>query len=282
MSKIKITKFFLFIMFLTSANVIAGAWTQRANGGFYKLGLRYIGATNVYESDGTKTEIPKLTDFFVTLYCENGLNDKLTVIVNLSLFESIKIDDFKNNGVILTKGGSNSGLADSEFGFRYRIWQREGSVLSTELLLGLPIGDDNNRLGLSTGDGEFNQIFNILYGKSFYPLPLYLTMQVGFNNHTAGFSDEIKYAAEIGYNSNPGILLALKIHGVETLENGSKNVFGGMYGLHSNNQKYLAFGPEVSYSIINSMGFAIGFESAANTANVLSAIAYSIGIYYKN
>jgi hypothetical protein len=272
----------LFIIISFSTSLSAGAWTQKANGGFYKLGVRYISATNYYDKEGKKNEIPKLTNLFLSLYSEYGATDQLTIIANLSVLESIKIEDQEYNGILVSKGSSNSGLADSEIGARYRIWQGEGSLLSTELFLGIPIGNSKNRMGLNTGDGEFNQILNILYGKSFYPLPSYLSAQVGFNNRNAGFSDEIKYAIEIGYNLYPSILLALKIHGVETLENGSKNVLGGMYGLHSNNQKYLAFGPELSYSFANSMGFAIGFESAANAANVLSAIAYSIGIYFKN
>jgi len=111
---------------------------------------------------------------------------------------------------------------------------------------------------------------------------LYLSAQVGFNNRTGGFSDEIRYATEIGFNFIPSMLQALKIHGVQPLENGDDFVYGGNYGFHSNNQKYLAFGPELNYSFTKSIGISLGFESATNAANVPSALAYSFGIYFKN
>jgi outer membrane putative beta-barrel porin/alpha-amylase len=267
---------------MTFSNLYAGAWTQKANSGFYKLGMRYISATNLYDKDGNKIEIPKLTNLFIALYGEYGLNDQLTLIANFSLLESIKIDDFKNNGNVVLKGSSNNGIADSELGLRYKIWQGEGSILSTELFFGIPVGDTENKNGLYTGDNEFNQNINILLGQSFYPFPLYFSAQIGFNNRAGGFSDEVRYATEIGFNFIPNLLLALKIYGVETLENGSDNVVGGSYGFHSNNQKYLAFGPELNYSITNSIGLSLGFESATNAANVPSALAYSFGIYFKN
>jgi len=270
------------LLSFTFNNIYAGAWTQKKNSGFYKLGLRYISANNVYDKDGNKIEVPKLTNLFIALYGEYGINDQFTLIANLSLLESIKVEDQIDNGSIVSKGGSNSGIADSEIGFRYKFWQGEGSVFSTELIFGLPIGNTDNKLGLYMGDDEFNQNVNVLFGQSFYPLPLYLSTQVGFNNRTGGFSDEIRYAAEIGFSFIPSVLLAFKINGTQTLENGSETVLGGGYGFHSNDQKYLAFGPELIYSFTKSIGISLGFESATNASNVPSALAYSFGVYFKN
>ena len=42
--------FILIVIILSSIsfnNLFAGAWTQKKNSGFYKLGLRYISANNV-------------------------------------------------------------------------------------------------------------------------------------------------------------------------------------------------------------------------------------------
>lgn len=275
---------FLILVFyiLISVNLNAGAWTQEKNGGFYKLGMRYISTTTVYDNDGNKVKIPQLTNLLLSFYAENGLNDHLTLIANASLFERIKINDFTSNGNIVSNGGSNSGIGDSELGFRYRLWHDDGSVFSTELIFGLPVGDTDNNLGLYTGDGEFNQILNILYGKSYYPVPLYLSAQVGFNNRTGGFSDEIRYSVEVGYSIVQNLLLALKIHGVQTLKNGDPIVFSGNYGFHSNDQKYLAFGPELNYSFTHSAGISFGFDSATNAANVPSALAFSFGIFFKH
>jgi len=269
------------LLSLAFNNLYAGAWTQKKNSGFYKLGIRYISSSKIYNQSGTIIEGPKFSNLFISLYGEYGINEYITLIANLSALEKITVNDYTNNK-FSQEGYSNKSISDSEFGLRYKFWNGDGSILSTELIIGLPIGDIDNKYGLYTGDGESNQIINILFGQSFYPLPLYISTQFGFNNRNEGFSDELRYAAEIGFNFIPSMLIALKIHGVQTLENGDEFVKGGSFGFHTNNQKYLAFGPELSYSITKSFGLSLGFESATNAANVPSALAYSFGIYFKN
>lgn len=279
----KISKIFIVLILLCAdLQLFAGAWTQKSGAGFYKLDLRYLNTSQYYDKDGNKIEIPTLTDVFVAFYGEYGLNDQFTIIANIGLLQNIHVKKHTNTIGTVIPSYINSNIADSEIGLRYGFWKQGNSVFSTELLLGLPIGDNKDDLFLYTGDGEFNQTLNFQFGHSFYPDPFYLSSQVGFNNRNEGYSDEFKYAAEFGYSFSEQMLIAFKIHGVETMNNGDETVFGGYAGLYANDRKYLAFGPELVYAINNSLGFSVAVESAVHTANVPSALAFSLGIYFKN
>jgi hypothetical protein len=139
-------------------------------------------------------------------------------------------------------------------------------------------GDNTQKNGLYTGDGEFNQLLRFQFGYSFFPVPVYFTSDVGFSNRSKGYSDEFRYAAEIGYNLRNKFIIAFKIRGVESLRNGNDTVTGGMGGLFANNQSYLSYGPEISYLIIRAVGLSAAIEGATRGENVLSAPAYSIGV----
>lgn len=273
--------FCLLFLFLSSANQLrAGAWTQKRGGGFYKLSFRFIQADQFYEQDGTRTDIPTLGDYTTIFYSEYGLKDWLTVVVNFAAFKRVTLNKQvgSTTGFVYFEGDSKSGVADSEIGVRLGFLRGGNSVLSTEILFGLPIGDDDQSNGLLTGDGEFNQLVKAQFGHSFYPLPIYFTAEAGFNNRTNGYSDEWHYAAEIGYTFSKKFLVSFKIRGVESRKN-SNAVTGS--ALFANNQSYLSYGPEINYMINEKLGLSAQVEGATNAENVLSAPAFSFGVFIK-
>ncbi len=271
--------FCLLFLFLSSANQLrAGAWTQKRGGGFYKLSFRFIQADQFYEQDGTRTDIPTLGDYTTIFYSEYGLKDWLTVVVNFAAFKRVTLNKQvgSTTGFVYFEGDSKSGVADSEIGVRLGLLRGGNSVLSTEVLFGLPIGDDSQSNGLLTGDGEFNQLVKAQFGHSFYPLPIYFTAEAGFNNRTNGYSDEWHYAAEIGYTFSKMFLVSFKIRGVKSRKNG--NAVTGS-ALFANNQSYLSYGPEINYMINEKLGLSAQVEGATNAENVLSAPAFSFGVF---
>ena len=188
----------------------AGGWTQQRGVGFYKLSFRFIRAGQFYEPNGNKIGIPTLSDYTTNFYGEYGLTDRLTLVANVPVFKRVTLNKQvgNNSGFVFFEGDSKSGIADSDFGIRFGFLQSGNSVLSTEFVLGLPLGDNSQSNGLLTGDGEFNQLLKVQFGHSFYPLPLYFSTEFGFNNRTKGYSDEWYYAAEIGYTVNNKLLVS--------------------------------------------------------------------------
>lgn len=262
----------------------AGAWTQKRGRGFYKLEGRFIYAQRFFEPDGKIIDIPTLSDYTTSFYGEYGLSHRVTLIAYVPFYKRIALNRQigEPSGFVYFAGDSVSGFADSDVGVRFGLKQNRATVLSTRVMFGLPLGKDEQQNGLLTGDGEFNQLLALELGHSFYPLPLYFSGELGFNNRTQGFSDELRYAAELGYTFWGNATLAMKFVGVASLKNGADNVRGGMGGLYANNVSYLALGPSLFLQLNKNVGVTAGIDGATYGQNVLAAPSYSLGIYFKN
>ncbi len=257
---------------------LAGAWPQKRGEGYYKIGFRVTQADMFYDRSGNKMRVPTFTDFTTSFYGEYGITDRLTLLASAPFYKRLTTErEIASSGNELT----NSGFADSDVGFRVGLFGIGNSVVSAEILLGLPLGDDSHPNGLLTGDGEFNQLFRLGFGHSFYPKPAYFSVDVGFNNRTQGYSDEFHYDAEVGYTFGAKWLFDFKIRGIRSIKNGSDMVVAGVATSTANDQSYLSYGAEINYLINNSIGFILGVDSATFIENTIGAPTYSFGIFYR-
>ncbi len=269
--------FILFILFITSTEYFAGAWTQKKSSGYFQLGSQFLSAKKAYDAEGNKFPIPDFTDITINFYGEYGLTNDLSLIANIPFYRSLKFDGFPPAGEV-----SKSGISDSHLGVKIKLTEFSQNVLSASAMVGIPLGERNDSTGLWTGSEEWNQRVMVNFGRSFYPLDLYLSSSLGYNNRTNGFSDEIRYSLEGGYFVIKNkLLLILRLAGVASLKNGSLGNVSGVAGLYANDQNFLAYGPEVHYSITNKIGLIAKFESGAMVKNAPSAIAYGFGIFFK-
>ena len=261
----------------------AGAWTQKHGHGFYKLEGRFIHAQRFFEPDGQVIDIPTLSDYTISFYGEYGMSNRVTLIAYVPFYKRLTLNRQIGapSGFVYFAGDSVSGFADSDVGVRIGLKQNSSTVLSARVMFGLPLGKDEQQNGLLTGDGEFNQLLALEFGHSFYPLPLYFSGEAGLNNRTQGFSDELRYAAELGYTLWGNFTAMMKFIGVASLKNGADNVRGGMGGLYANNVSYLALGPSLFYQINKNLGITASVDGATYGQNVLAAPSYAVGIYFK-
>lgn len=262
----------------------AGAWTQKRGRGFYKLEGRFIYAQRFFEPDGKIIDIPTLSDYTMSFYGEHGASNRLTLIAYVPFYKRITLNRQigEPSGFVYFAGDSVAGFADSDVGLRFGLKQNGPTVLSARVLFGLPLGKSEQTNGLLTGDGEFNQSLALELGHSFYPLPLYFSGEAGYNNRTQGFSDEFRYAAELGYTFWNNVTLSMKFNGVASLKNGEDNIRGGMGGLYANNVSYLALGPSLFYQLNKNFGVTAGVDGATFGRNVLASPSFALGIYFKN
>lgn len=260
----------------------ADGWLQIRGRGYYKVGYRMVRATHYYEPNGNRIQIPTLGDYTVSFYGEYGLTDGITVLAYVPFFERITLNQQigQTSGFVFSEGDAVSGLADAIVGARFGLIRQGATVLSATVKLGLPLGNDDQPNGLLTGDGEFNQTIALETGHSFYPIPAYAIASVGFNQRTKGFSDEFVYTLEAGYTVAERFTIAAKVRGVESFKNGDPTV-GGQRGFNGNDQRYLAYGVEVIYTHHDTYGLSVGFEGATRAQNVLSAVAFSAGLFVK-
>ena len=271
--------FLIALLIVPQAN--AGPWPQKRSHGYYKLGFGFVQANRFYELGGNLIDIPTLSDYTVSFYGEYGFSDRITGIAYLPLMQRITLNRQvgRITGAEIFPGAENTGVADADVGVRVGLLQKGNTVVSTTLMLGIPLGDDQHENGLFTGDGEFNQHLSLGVGHSFYPTPAYIAVEAGYNNRTQGFSDEFRFNAEAGYTIQQKLTLIGRLRGLESLDNGDDSVMGGMGGLSANNQSYLTFGFEAAYSFTNRLGISVSVEGATRGQNILSAPAYSTGLY---
>ena len=273
----------VFALVLLSINTAySGAWTQKRGKGYYKIGFRYVRADQYYDANGNKVNIPTFADYTTSFYGEFGLFDRVTLVASVPFFKRLTRSEQVNaSGAVLSAGEAKSGIADSEFGIRLGLVRAGGLVLSSEILLGVPLGDNKQANGLLTSDGEFNQLFKLQLGQSFYPLPIYFSGEAGFNRRSEGYSDEVHYAVEIGYSFNQKWLFAFKMRGIQSLKNGGSTFANEVGSSFVNNLSYLSYGPEVSYFFNRNFGITAGVEGTSLTENALSAPTFSFGVFFK-
>jgi hypothetical protein len=273
--------FSILFIFILSKNITAGAWTQQKGNGYFQIGSQIIRANKFYEPGGKKIDITTLGDYTITFYAEYGLTKDLTIFTSIPFFRRLTLNRVEeiNSGVELFPGDTKNGISDFDIGVKYGIAKFGSTVLSTSLNFGIPVGDNEQKNGLYTGDGEFNQQLAIGIGHSFSGT-FYLSADVGFNRRVKGYSDEIRYNLEFGYSWQK-LIFIMKASGVETLRNGVDAVLGGAGGLFANNQQYLVFGPEIVYSFNESIGVNAGAVTATRAENVVSGIAYRVGVFFK-
>ena len=274
--------FFLFVsLFMFTLPAQAGPWPQLRKSGYYKLGFGFMKANRFYEPDGRIINIPTLADYTFSFYGEYGFTDRVTGIAYIPFVQRLTLNRQvgRETGFEFFPGAEQTSLADFDIGVRYGLLQKGNTVVSATLMLGIPTGNTSQADGLYTGDGEFNQHISIGVGHSFYPAPAYVSLEAGFNNRVAGFSDEVRFAAEAGYQLGGKLWVIGRLRGLEPLRNGDDAITGGTGGLYANNQRYLAYGAELAYMLTDKLGVSFSVEGATRGQNILSAPAYQTGLF---
>jgi len=255
--------------------VFAGGWTQPKGQGFFKLSEQVTISESLFLKGGNKFTIPKLSKYTTSLYGEYGLVNRLTLVAYMPFLQHITLDaeDIDIDPV--------TSIADGELGVRLGLFARGATVVSLQVMAGLPLGDADQPVGLYTGDGEFNQRFALQIGHSLYPTPAYLKGEIGYNNRENNrenpekdFADELRYALEAGYivGDRLGITLWLR---------GSKATGKRVEDFTRHDIQYISFGPEISYYLNEIAGITVGMSRFARGYNVLDAPAWEIGLFLK-
>jgi len=270
----------VFSLALLFSEAMAGGWTKSKGEGYFKLGQTVIRSSQFYEADGSIIDIFTTSVYITSIYGEYGLSDRVTGIVYVPLLSRITVNNVEFTSGRTQEGDAYNSLGDSDIGLKFGLIQGKPFVLSTTVMLGIPLGGTagGRSQALQTGDGEFNQLVKLEAGYGFNK-PFYVTGGIGFNNRTKGFSEEFRYEFEAGYTYKKNLLLSFKLAGVKSFKNGDAN--GSMNGIFSNNTEFLAVGPEIAYSFSEKFGFALSASGALYGQRILAAPSYGAGLYIK-
>jgi protein XagA len=268
-------------LILNAMQSFAQGWTQKKNEGYFKLSTNVISGSKFYAPNGKIIDIRTSSIFTNSLYAEFGVSNKLTAIAYVPFFVSNTLNqiNYRQSGKMEPSDRLNS-FGDTDFALKYGWISNKPYVLSTTLLVGLPLGKPSggNTQILQTGDGEFNQMLRLDYSYSFYPKPFYASVYTAFNNRTKQFSDEFRYGFDIGYTKKKWTAI-VHLNAVNSLFNGG--VATAMNGVFSNNIEYISPAIELAYMFQKSFGISTSIAGALNGRNVLAAPSYNGGVFYK-
>ncbi len=216
----------LFISVSIHSNALAGAWTQKKGGYYFKISSNYFFTKNEFNHNGNRVRIfderisfenASFRDFNVTTYLEYGLTDRLTLVGGLPFkILTSEWDKFLTGDIFAGSESLNTvGFADLAVSGRYAILA-EPVVVSLQGGFKFPLGyekkPDNDGAPLGTGDVDVEG--HLLFGASLYPLPIYLTTGIGYRHRGGPLHDEIVYSAEVGYNLDK-FLFKVNIDGIQ-------------------------------------------------------------------
>ncbi len=269
------------IMMLQTAAFCGGGWVFQKNQGYLKFGQNVIRAGSFFGPGGDITSIPTTSLYTTNLYGEYGITDRLNAIAYVPLFVRATVNQikFRQSGANQPGQEKSTIIGDVDLGLKYGIIQNGPIVLAASLILGLPLGDSEitNENILQTGDGEFNQLITLEASHSFYPVLIYSSVSIGFNNRTNGFSEEVHVGAEIGYTIR-SLTVIMKFKNVTSLYNGDGSASGGN-GVFANNTEYFSYTPELAYSFNDTFGFTAAAGFAFSGRRILAAPNLGIGFF---
>lgn len=258
----------------------AGGWVQLKGAGYFQLSQRVTRAGYWFNEDAERQSIRTISNYTTSFYGEYGISNKVTVLGYAPLFvrNTLNASIGQNTGALVEPGDDFNGIGDIDVGIKYGIITGKPTVLSASLTLGLPTGNNTHASALFSGDGEFNQLLMLEFGRSLGKF--YVTGGAGVNNRTNDFSDEFRYNFEVGYQTGKFLLMA-KGNGVESFFNGSPSAGGSNTGLFANNLEFISFGPEIAWSFKDNMGLSGGATFALSGQKVLAAPVYGLSFFMK-
>ena len=276
----------IFLITITNSELKAGGgWVNPKGKGFFKLSEWWVISDSHYTGFGVDPNIT--TGLFNTnLYAEYGISERTEAIINFPIFSRAYTNDeiSGTTGKVIIPGDAINSLGDTDLGIKYAIVRNKPFVLSATLLLGIPLGksDSGNRGTLETGDGEFNQqlIFNLSTSKSIGSFNTFYTVNLGFNNRTKGFSDELRYGIEVGAIFKKKIIGVYRILVLKSLKNSTFEESNGAT-IFASDTEFSSYTYELSYEFKEKYGLTANVGGAFSGKLIFANKTYSVGVYMK-
>jgi len=270
------------LFLLTNGSIAGGGWPQGKGNMYFKLNQYVIVADRYFTPSGDVIDITTTGYYATSLYGEVGITDRLTATLYFPFFVRSTLNRIESpDGELIMEGDQLNSIGDTDIAMKYTFLQKKGYALSGSVLFGLPLGEPNGgrTMLLQSGDGEFNQLFQVDASKSLGSGKTYVSVYTGFNNRTNNFSDEIRYGAEFGY-SFKGSWAIVRVQGIKSLMNGNADLIS-TNGIFSNNIEYVSITPEINYALNEQWGLSASIGLSPYAKRILAAPSYSLGVYWQ-
>ncbi len=202
-----------------------------------------------------------------------GVTDRLDVGVQVPFFDQVFDDDTR------IEPPSDAGFSDMRVFAKFNIMQNP-ALFTIKLGAKIPTGDFKNEDGLiPVGEGQWDFDFVAQLGRSFWPLPLYGNVDVGYRVRRENEEilrdpgDEWLINAELGGNLTQQALLMLKM---EMLRGKAGTVFGFKNSSEIKRITYLA--PTLLYDVGRGTAVEAGLRFSLNGRNFPAGHQVTLGV----
>lgn len=289
--KIKINQIIVTLLLVATSSMIyaGGGWPQPKGKGYLKLSEWWVVSNQHFTDAGLIDPNITMGIFNTSLYAEYGLTDRITGVVYLPFF-SRAIQNNERSATtqeIITPGDAINGIGDADISLKFGLTNpNKGLAVAATMTFGIPLGETAGgvRQNLQLGDGEFNQMLTIDAGSGFQAgnIPMYANAFVGYNNRTKGFSDEVRFGAEIGANiANKKLWIIGRLNAVESTKNGDDRAPVNSTSIFANNTEFLSIGTELAYNIGTNWGVSASYMTAIRGEIIFASPSYSFGVFTK-
>ncbi len=286
MKKVILTSaIFLFCIYSVSAG---GPWPQRKGFGYFKLSEWWIVFDRHYTDSGLTDPNVTTGIFNTSFYGEYGVTDRFTVGINAPLLSRTYMNNLRSTATdeIIVPGEAINTIGDIDLAFKYGLTKPGAKIpISATLTLGLPTGKTSggSQGNLQTGDGEFNQLFQIDAGTGFKlnNVSAYASTYVGINHRTKEFSEEFRFGLEFGVGLfKEKLWVNSKFNLLESFQNGATAETTTSTSLFANNAEYAAISFEAAYYIKKGWGISAGYGTAFRGQIIAAAPSYNVGVFF--
>jgi len=291
----------VFQLLLIPSSLLAAAWTQPSGGYLLKVAAAYLYAAEEFDYRGDRQTIQAeqfasedvaFTDFNLSTYLEYGVRNRLTLVAQLP-FKALRSERrlLIGGGILRPLERLHSvGFGDLSLALR---WGLSEEPLAAALQLGIkiPSGYDAHPVdGPPLGSGKWDGEMRLAIGKSLYPLPFYVSGELGYRRRGGPLNDEFLYAAEIG-SSTGRLFFKLAIDGIQNSsappDIAGRTVVTPLPGgggvvpeLIVGDQHVTKLNPALAYALRPGLALQIEALHTVTGANSLAGTIYSFGILF--
>ena len=266
----------LFIAFPAAA-VAGGGWINKPGALYAKVGVTTINTNMFHANDGSTVLTADFQDLTVQVYAEYGILERLSAQVDLPLI--------RRHAYVTAQ--PVSGIGDLGLGLKYGILTRDFPV-ALAVSLELPTGDRNafgrnksdpaSIVYLPTGDGELNVWTRLYASHSFYPAPVFLTIDAGYNSRTKGLTDQYQAGLQGGSKFFDRLWLFGNLRRLATAGRAKPEIIFSSIGV-GEGVEYTSYGLGASLEVIPHVSATFDLASAfGKVKNIYGGVNLGFGI----
>lgn len=258
-----------------------GGWVRKPSSFYAKLGYATLRSDKFFSIGGQSVTTSPFSLQSLNFYAEYGLPlgsigvEGVEAMVNFPLYRR---SSFETTEAV-------SSLGDLMIELKYALLKGDFPV-ALGVAAEFPTGDENAIardkdfpeafIALPLGDGEFNIWTKIYASHSFYPVNAYVSVDMGYNFRTEGFTNQYQFGAEIGYKFLNAIWVVGKLRRFAGVGAPNEDLFGG-FGL-GEGVEYTANAVELAYQPFNHVWVTAEYASAfGGLRNIYSGANLTLG-----